>query len=574
MRTGHPLLSVEDLTVGFHGDHGSTEALKSVSFSLRRGEVLALVGESGSGKSVTAMSILRLLPTPPARVDGGRILFSTDGKERIDLLELTDEAMNAYRGSRISMVFQEPMTSLNPVMTCGRQVSEAFVAKGVAGRREARERTLALFERVRLPEPASVYERYPHQLSGGQKQRVMIAMAMSGSPDILIADEPTTALDMTVQRSILELLGSFQREQGMGVVFITHDLGVVREVADRVAVMHRGAIVEEGAVRDVLSNPAHAYTQALLACRPGLQPPKTRLPVVGDFLEGRAFDRREFRTEAASKPEMEPGVPDKERKALLQVSGLTVTFPGRKGSASLKAVDGVGFEVYEGETLGLVGESGCGKTTLGRALLGLVEPVEGRVFFRGRDLSRLSRRDWKPFRKELQIVFQDPYGSLNPRLTAGEAIAEPMVVHGLQSDGQPLRERVVERLEMVDLEAVHCGRYPHEFSGGQRQRIGIARALSLDPSFIVFDESVSALDVSVQAQVLNVLLDLKATLGFTSLFISHDLSVVRHLCDRILVMKDGRIVEYGTASEVFLNPRTEYTRRLIDSIPGGFYTSL
>jgi peptide/nickel transport system ATP-binding protein len=544
------------------------EALKSVSFDLKKGDVLALVGESGSGKSVTALSILRLLESPAARVEFGRILFSPDGVSQTDLLRLSEREMDGIRGRGISMIFQEPMTSLNPVMTCGRQVSEAILAKGGLGKREAKERTLTLFERVRLPDPASLYDRYPHQLSGGQKQRVMIAMAMSGGPSLLIADEPTTALDVTVQKSILSLIETLRREEGMGVIFITHDLGVVAEAADRVAVMYKGSIVEQGLVGQVLANPSHDYTRALLACRPGLHPRKSRLPVVSDFMGGNPM-QNEGRKERKETDLLLPVIEPDRGKKLIQVRGLSVSYPGRKGSRGVRAVDGVDFEVHEGETLGIVGESGCGKTTLGRAILGLVKPDAGEVLLRGRDLARMGRKEWMPHRKELQIVFQDPYGSLNPRMTVGSAIAEPMEVHGLGSGGS-LRGKVVERLEMVDLRAEHYDRYPHEFSGGQRQRIGIARALSVDPSFIVFDESVSALDVSVQAQVLNLLLDLKKSLGFTSLFISHDLSVVHHVSDRILVMKEGRIVESGPAEEVFRSPRTEYTRSLLASIPGGF----
>jgi peptide/nickel transport system ATP-binding protein len=564
----HPLLSVEGLTVSFPGENGRVEALKSVSFGLQKGEVLALVGESGSGKSVTALSMLKLLPKPAALVESGRILFSPDGVHRSDLLSLSDKEMNTVRGGGISMVFQEPMTSLNPVITCGRQVAEAILAKGGAGRREARRMTVELFERVSLPDPYSMYDRYPHQLSGGQKQRVMIAMAMSGDPCLLIADEPTTALDVTVQKSILSLIRSFQREKGMGVVFITHDLGVVSDMADRVAVMYKGAIVEEGPVREVLTKPSNDYTRALLACRPGMHPRKSRLPVVADFIGG-SSSQASGGYRAEGMPQLKRVAPERTRgEVLLQVRGLTVAYPGKKGSKSVLALDGVDFEVYRGETLGLVGESGCGKTTLGRAILGLVKPESGQVLLNGRDLARLDRREWTPYRKEMQIVFQDPYGSLNPRMTVGNAIAEPMAVHGV-TRAASLRRRVVESLEMVDLLPVHFDRYPHEFSGGQRQRIGIARALSVDPSFIVFDEAVSALDVSVQAQVLNILKDLKESLGFTSLFISHDLSVVHHVCDRILVMKRGRIVESGLAEEVFSNPRDEYTRSLIESLPGG-----
>ena len=563
-----PLLRVEDLSVSFRTEHGRNTALQRISFEVRRGEVLAIVGESGSGKSVTALSVLRLLPEPPAAVDGGRILFSRDGMNETDLLGKDIREMGEWRGASISMIFQEPMTSLNPVMTCGEQVAEAIRHHGGDTRREAMEKTIALFGKVKLPSPEAIFKRYPHQLSGGQKQRVMIAMAMSCRPDLLIADEPTTALDVTVQKTILQLIRELQQEGDMGVLFITHDLGVVAELADRVMVMYRGSIVEEGPVERVLTSPAHPYTRALLACRPGLHPRRSRLPVVSDFMDEPGTGKPGARTIAPPAPPLNTDT-DREADPVLRVQDLQVWFPGPRGAAPVKAVDDVSFDVQAGETLGLVGESGCGKTTLGRALLGLIKPRNGRILFAGKDLAKFSVKEWKASRKDIQIVFQDPYGSLNPRLTVGSAITEPMAVHGIFSNERQRREKVVELLEKVNLRADHFNRYPHEFSGGQRQRIGIARALALNPGFIIFDESVSALDVSVQAQVLNLLNDLRSEYGFTSVFISHDLSVVNYISDRILVMRQGRIVESGTADDIFSNPKENYTRELLEAIPGG-----
>jgi peptide/nickel transport system ATP-binding protein len=467
------------------------------------------------------------------------------------------------------MIFQEPMTSLNPVITCGEQVAETIRYHQSVSKKDASEKTIQLFERVQLQNPASIYSRYPHQLSGGQKQRVMIAMAMSCKPDLLIADEPTTALDVTVQKTILQLIRNLQKEEEMGVIFITHDLGIVSELADRVMVMYKGTIVEQGSVRQIMEHPKHPYTKALLACRPALHPKQVRLPVISDFIT-------EDLTAAIDIPVrlIKSEVPDEltgyseNNPLVMQVKDLCVWFPGRKGNPMIKAVDDISFDIHEGETLGLVGESGCGKTTLGRSMLGLVKPTSGDILFQNRNIARISRTEWKDLRKEIQIVFQDPYSSLNPRLTIGAAITEPLKVHGLYKSDKIRTEKVVELLEKVNLNADHFKRYPHEFSGGQRQRIGIARALAMDPGFIIFDESVSALDVSVQAQVLNLINDLKRELKFTAIFISHDLSVVHYISDRILVMQMGRIVEIGLASEVFHNPKEEYTRQLVNSIPG------
>lgn len=574
-----PLLQINNLQVDFVTEIGTTTAVSAISLTVDRGEIVAIVGESGSGKSVTSLSILQLLPKPPARYTTGDILFSADGNEPVNLLTQTPQQMRAIRGNQIAMIFQEPMTSLNPVFTCGHQVQEALRLHLKISKKEARQKTIDLFRQVQLPNPGQLFRRYPHQLSGGQKQRVMIAMAMSCEPSLLICDEPTTALDVTVQKTILQLIKELQKTQQMGVIFITHDLGVVAEVADRAVVMYRGEIVESGLVADIFSNPQHPYTKGLLACRPVLHPKGERLPVVSDFLENnRPFDP--VRYAQAALPPTEVKEPDTmaAKRPFIQVSRLNVWFPSKtslmgKPLEFTKAIENIRFEIYKGETLGLVGESGCGKTTLGRTLLGLIKPTSGSVYYDGTDLAKIDAQTMKEMRKDIQIIFQDPYSSLNPRLTIGAAIAEPLKVHNIVSGSMQRKDRVIELLEKVDLKAEHFHRYPHEFSGGQRQRIVIARALALNPSFIVCDESVSALDVSVQAQVLNLLNDLKAEMGFTIVFISHDLSVVRYISDRIMVMNKGKIEEIGDAEQIYFNPQKEYTRQLIASIPKGIVGS-
>jgi peptide/nickel transport system ATP-binding protein len=556
------LLSIEHLGIGFATAEGMMPGVEDLSFEVRRGEIVALVGESGSGKSITSLSILGLLPSPPARYLSGNIFFTGRDGQTVDLLRQSPEALREIRGLGAAMIFQEPMTSLNPVFTCGDQVAEAIRVHRKVSAAEAREQAIALFERVRLPDPAGMYDRWPHQLSGGQKQRVMIAMAMSSRPSLLICDEPTTALDVTVQKTILELIRQLQETEDMGVIFITHDLGVVAEIADRAVVLYKGKIVEQGPVQELFRAPRHPYTKGLLNCRPALHVKGERLPVVSDYLEGKE----------PSVPSVAVPVTAGSREVLMRVEDLRVWYPAKKTFLGKvlkynKAVDGVSFEVYTGETLGLVGESGCGKTTLGRALLRLVEPTEGRIFFEGRSLGELSAGEMKSLRSRMQLIFQDPYSSLNPRLTVGAAIAEAMKVHGMGASDSERRQMVVALLETVSLTAGHYDRWPHEFSGGQRQRIVIARALALKPAFIVADESVSALDVSVQAQVLNLLNDLKKEFGFTVVFISHDLSVIRYISDRILVMNKGRIEEEGDAETVYNHPRTEYTQKLIGAIP-------
>lgn len=578
-----PLLSIRDLEVSF----GSVKAVNGISLDIMPGEIVGIVGESGSGKSVTALSLMRLLQHP-GKISRGHLLYQlSGGKVPVrDITRFSEHEMRSWRGNEIAMIFQEPMTSLNPLHTCGQQVMEALLLHKRMSREEARLQTLALLRQVRLPDPELLMERYPHQLSGGQKQRVMIAMAISCQPKLLIADEPTTALDVTVQKTILELIKELQRQTGMSVIFITHDLGVIAEIADRVAVMYKGNIVEQGSVQQLFTHPQHPYTKGLLACRPPLDKRLFRLPVTRDFMEvdpqGNIIEKAQEVKAFVNNLEM-PGevIVNRERQLsqhplLLEVKDLHTWFPARKNIFGkvlswTKAVNGVTFDVREGETMGLVGESGCGKTTLGRTLLRLAEPTSGSIVYKGKEIADLPAAELRALRKDIQIIFQDPYSSLNPRMTIGNAIEEPMKVHGLHGDERTRRAKVMELLEKVNLLPEHYQRYPHEFSGGQRQRIVIARALALNPAFIICDESVAALDVSIQAQVLNLLMQLREDFGFTSIFISHDLSVVRFISDRMMVMNKGRIEEAGLAEDVYRNPQSAYTQQLIRSIPKNIY---
>jgi peptide/nickel transport system ATP-binding protein len=582
------LLEIRNLRIQFTNDEGTMEAVKGIDFTLHRGETLGIVGESGSGKSVTSLAIMRLIATPPGRIVEGEILYYPKEGNPIDLLKLTETEMQQRRGNDIAMIFQEPMTSLNPVMKCGNQVAEALILHKKMDIKTAKNVVLALFEQVKLPTPSRIYDSYPHQLSGGQKQRVMIAMAMSCQPDILIADEPTTALDVTVQKRILELMRELKTEIDASIIFITHDLGVIAEIADRVLVMYKGVIVEEGSVEDIFENPKHPYTKGLIACRPPLAYRLRRLPVVSDFMEvvveadgSRTITEKAFSVEKLITNYKISDATTAARLATLQqtdpilsVKNLCTWFPSKKSFFGktleyVKAVDDLTFEVYKGETLGLVGESGCGKTTLGRTLLRLVQATSGEINFEQQNILTLDDKKMRALRRDIQIIFQDPYSSLNPRRTIGAAILEPMQVHHILDNDRQRKEKVIDLLETVSLSADHFNRYPHEFSGGQRQRIVIARTLALEPRFIICDECVSALDVSVQAQVLNLLTELREKFGFTYIFISHDLSVVKQMSDRMMVMSKGKIEEIGASDAIYNNPQSAYTQQLIASVPKG-----
>ena len=532
-----PLLDVKNLKVSFRSRNGTVKAVDDISFQVRKGETLAIVGESGSGKSVTSLAVMRLLSPHAARFDGGEILFGGT-----DLLGLSEREMRRIRGNSISMIFQEPMTSLNPVFTVGDQIAEAIMRHQKKSRSEAIAQATRMLELVEVPEPDKRVHYYPHQMSGGQRQRVMIAMALSCNPSLLIADEPTTALDVIIQAQILKLIKKLQREFGASVIFITHDLGVVAEIADRVAVMQKGKIVEQGTVHDIFEKPQHPYTRRLLDAVLSID---TKRPV----------------------PEI-----GKQAPALLEVRNLQKWFPSRGGApwqptTYVKAVKDLSLNIARGEVLGLVGESGSGKTTAGRAILRLIEPTSGVVNFSGTDITALSAGEMRDMRRRMQIIFQDPYASLNPRMTIGQILREPLTVHNIGASRKEQQRRVAELLELVQLEPSWADRYPHEFSGGQRQRIGIARALAVEPDFIVADECVSALDVSIRRDVLDLIKDLRARLGLTMLFISHDLAVVQDICDSVAVMYKGDLVELGRADKVYCDPANDYTRALLAAVP-------
>ncbi len=557
------MLSVDNLGISFVSNNSTTKVVQDISFELGENEILGIVGESGSGKSVSSLAILGLLPQKTALLEG-EILF-----ENNNIINFTEAQFRAIRGNIISMIFQEPMTSLNPSLTCGYQVLEILLQHNTIPPKEAKAEVLRLFEKVKLPRVETIFSQYPHQLSGGQKQRVMIAMAIACKPKILIADEPTTALDVTVQNDIIELLKELQQETKMSIIFISHDLSLVSQIADRVLVMYQGKIVEQGTALKIFKTPNHDYTKALINSKPSLDKRLVELPTVIDFLN------QSLNTTVISKSERAKAHEQLYATSpLLEVEDLKTYFNTDTSWFSskiepVKAVDGVSLKIYEGETLGLVGESGCGKTTLGRTIMHLEKATKGIIRYRGNDISKLSTRDLKKLRREIQIIFQDPFSSLNPRIPVGKSILEPMKVHKLYDSNTERKEKVIEILEKVGLEASSYNRYPHEFSGGQRQRIGIARTIALQPKLIICDESVSALDVSVQAQVLNLLNSLKKDFGFTYIFISHDLAVVKYMADQLVVMNKGKIEEIGDADAIYRNPKTSYTQKLISAIPKG-----
>ena len=558
-----PLLSVENLEISFRKDGIYTPVIRHISYDLHYNEILGIVGESGSGKSVSSLAIMGLLPASISKITNGSLIF--EGK---NISDLSSKEWQKLRGNGIAMIFQEPMSSLNPSMKCGRQVQEILLQHTKLSKKESKAETLSLFQRVKLPDPDTIFEKYPHEISGGQKQRVMIAMAIACKPQLLIADEPTTALDVTVQKDIILLLKEIQQSTGMSIIFISHDLALVSEIADRVLVMYKGEIVEQGDTEQVFHHPEHLYTKALISSRPSLEVRLNRLPTIQDYLENNV--RAEVVTAEHRKVAQQQIYA---RVPLLEVRNVEKEYfssAGLFGKVSgFKAVNDVSFKLYEGETLGLVGESGCGKSTLGNAILQLDKATAGEILYRGQDITQQSGSTLKKLRREIQIIFQDPYSSLNPRIPVGKAIMEPMQVHHLYKTDNECKAKAIEILERVGLGAEFFNRYPHEFSGGQRQRIGIARTIALQPKLIVCDESVSALDISVQAQVLNLLNELKENFGFTYIFISHDLAVVKYMSDQVLVMNKGKIEEMADADVLYADPQSDYTKKLIASIPKG-----
>ena len=556
------ILDVSGLNISFGKNKKTTTVVDSIDFSLYENEILAIVGESGSGKSVTSKAIMGLLSDKNTHIKG-RIAF-----EQTSLLSISSKEFAGLRGNDIAMIFQEPMSALNPSLTCGFQVAEILLHHNKVTASQVKKEVLQLFEKVKLPRPQDIYTSYPHQISGGQMQRVIIAMAIACKPKILIADEPTTALDVTVQKEILQLLKDLQKQTGMSVLFISHDLALVCELADRVVVMYKGSIIEKGSVKEIFEAPKMPYTKALLASRPTLDVRYKILPTIASIADN-SFTPKSISAQQRAKKHQKIYT----KTPLLRVENIAKSYFSKVGffgqTQEIKAVNGVSFDVFEGETLGLVGESGCGKSTLGKVILQLEKATKGAIFYKGKEITSLKSKDLRSLRKDIQLIFQDPYASLNPRKIIGEAIMEPMEVHNIGGSKKQQKEKAMKLLSRVGLESSYFHRYPHELSGGQRQRVGIARTIAMEPKLVICDESVSALDISVQAQVLNLLNELKEDFGFTYIFISHDLAVVKYMADQLLVMNQGAIEELGDADEIYANPVKKYTKKLIDSIPKG-----
>lgn len=564
MSNSDTLIEIKNLNITFSSDDKEVHAVKNLNFKIPRGKTVGLVGESGSGKSVTSLAIMRLLPDHKGVKIDGQILYN--GK---NLLDLETSEMRSIRGNKISMIFQEPMTSLNPVFTIGDQIDETIILHQSLSKKDARKRTIELLNEVGIPDVERKVNAYPHELSGGQKQRVMIAMAMACEPELLICDEPTTALDVTIQKQVLDLMEELQKKHKMSMLFITHDLSVIADIADDVLVMFRGDLVEEQKCEGLFEKPQHPYTKGLLACRPKLDVNPKRLPTVDEILK----DESAFYN-ATQDVKTRREYNEQKNPVLLEVNELRKHFPIKGGFfgrtvSEFKAVDGVSLKVRKGRTFGLVGESGCGKTTLGRSILRLIEPSAGEIIYRGEDIMKKDANAMREMRRKMQIIFQDPYSSLNPRMTVGAIVTEPLEIHGISNNKSEKLDMAANILKKVGLSGDVLNRYPHEFSGGQRQRICIARALILNPEFLICDESVSALDVSVQAQVLNLLQDLQDELGLAYIFISHDLSVVKYISDEVAVMNKGKIIEVADPETIYNNPQNDYTRTLINAIPKG-----
>ena len=557
------LLQIKNLSIGFKSDKELKPIIKNISYDIFENEIVGVVGESGSGKSVSSLAIMGLLPKKISQITSGEIVFN-----KTELTSLNDKQFQNIRGNEIAMIFQEPMSSLNPSMRCGKQVEEILFKHTSLSKKEVKAEVISLFEKVKLPDPNRAYSAYPHEISGGQKQRVMIAMAIACKPKLLIADEPTTALDVTVQKDIILLLKELQQDTKMSILFITHDLSLISEIAQRVLVMYQGKIVEQNKTNLIFKHPENEYTKALIKARPSLKERLKRLPTIKDVMQ-KTVSKETITAELRAKTHKEIY----SKAPILEVVNLEKEYISKSGlfskPESFKAVNNVSFKLYEGETLGLVGESGCGKSTLGNAILLLNRPTSGHIFYKGKDITILNKAEEKALRKDIQIIFQDPFASLNPRLTVGQAIMEPMQVHKLYNSKSKRTEKAIDILNRVGLDKSAFNRYPHEFSGGQRQRIGIARTVALQPKLIVCDESVSALDISVQAQVLNLLNELKENFGFTYIFISHDLAVVKYMSDQLLVMNKGKIEELDDADVIYASPKKDYTKKLIEAIPKG-----